>query len=295
MTPKKKTYVELFPSIRQKQWEWPAIANFSLGGAGAGFHCFIFLTTYLGNDAYINLNAFLLKLLGPTIVTIGLMLLLIEAGRPSRTFHLIRRLRLSWMSREVLFYLIFLLTALVDYVSPSVALRLVSVTCAVGLILSQGFIVHDSKAVSAWNRPAVPWLFLLSGIASGAVIALLISLISAIPSSPEFLLIAILSIAANSVIWTVYLFYSGHGDEDFRSATQALRRPVSLAAILGLGHFLPLGLILILYSVNNRKVGGHYSTFLAIVSGVLILAGVFLQKAALIHQAGGKRRIGFDF
>jgi DMSO reductase anchor subunit len=294
MTPDHKRYLELFPPQKQREWGWPAVANFTLGGAGAGFHLFSVIVPTLGNVAFFYSNTFFLKLLGPILVTVGLMILPIEAGRSSRSFHLIRQLKKSWISREIFFYVIFLLAVLIDYFSPSVPLYLISVGGALGVMISQGFIVYDSKAVTAWNRLAVPWFFLSSGIASGAGVALFLSIKGLIHLSQPFLMAAMFGLAANFIIWIIYLFLPGHGDRAFRSATHPLRRPISLIAILGFGHCLPFGLILFILAAGLDGIGEHHLSYLTILSAVLVIIGVSMQKTALLHQASGKRSIGFN-
>ena len=215
MTLNTKKYVELFPPQNQKDWRWPAIANFIFGGAGAGFYCFHFSRLLYQQRSDSNPNLFLIKLLGPIMIAFGFMFLPIEAGRPSRSFHLIRQYKDSWISREIIFFLIFLLTALGDYFFDSFPLYLLSVGCAVGFIFSQGFIVYDSKAVTAWSRPVVPWVFLSSSISSGASVALFLTQSGLIALSPMFIMIVMFSIAANAITWLLYLFPpSGHNDED---------------------------------------------------------------------------------
>jgi DMSO reductase anchor subunit len=294
MTPVKTTFVELSPPVNQREWGWPAIVNFSLASAGAGYHIIGFLITLLEEGAAAGANALFLEWLGPMMVTFGLMVLALESGRPSRSFYLMRHFRQSWISRELIFYVIFLLAALGGLVSPSLVMRLLAVAGAVGLLVSHGFVVYDSKAVTAWNRPAVHLVFICAGITSGAAVGLLLFPLHPLPLSLTGRLV-LWGIAANAGAWLLYLFISGKSDAAFRSATRTLRRPASLAAILGAGHILPFLLILALLSVRPGLHTVRNGNPLAVLSALLILFGTILQKIALLRMASGKRSLGFNY
>ena len=294
MTSDSNTFVELSPPVNQREWGWPAIVNFTLGSAGAGYHTVGFLMTLLVNGAPAQTDAIFLEWVGPLMVTVGLMVLPLESGRPSRSFYLLRHLRHSWISRELLFYVVFLVAALGDLVSPSPVMRLLSVVGALGLLISHGFIVYDSKAVTAWNRPVVHLVFICAGITSGTAIGLLLSPVY----SQLFSLtgrLAVLCVAANAGVWLLYLFFSKRDDTAFRSATRLLHRSVSLGAILGVGHIMPVVIILALLSVGPGFFSVRLANVLAILSAFLILFGTMLQKVALLRKASGKRSLGFNY
>ena len=155
--------IQVVGSERQEAWHWPAVINFTLGGAGAGLYI---VASIVGNPTHRGLAAML--------VVAGFAVVALEAGRPLRAHHLWRNLRQSWMSREVLAAMIFISVSLLDSYRPSAVLATVSAASATALLLCHGFILYRARALPAWNVPIMPVLFITSGLAAGAGAALLV-------------------------------------------------------------------------------------------------------------------------
>jgi len=251
--------IQILGPDRQRDWRWPAVINFTLGGAGAGFY----ILAALGGDAPRGW-------LAPLLVVAGLAAVALEAGRPLRAHHLLRNLGRSWMSREVFAALMFVVAGLLDSYRPSLALSVVAVTSAAALLLCQGFIVYRAGALPAWNVPVMPVLFISSGLAAGAGVALL-----AWPHATAG--IGLACIGANLVAWLVYLW--GTRERAFRQATRVLRRPGALIVVVGLGHVLP-GILLGLALARTGSTGA------ALVAGAAMIVGSLSQKAGVVLWAG---------
>ena len=280
--------IELIPPRTQKIWHWPAVANLVLSGAGTGFYLLIFIDAFLYGNAFAASKPLPFGLVAPVIVSLGFFTLTLEAGRPFRGQYLFRHLRHSWISREVLAFAIFVPAAFFDWLFPNPILRALSFLSALGLMITQGFIVYRTKAITSWNVPIIPIYFISSGLASATGLALLIGILVKIPVVRGLPTIAIVCVIANLVVWILYLYRSR--SIDFRLATGKLRRPLALITTVGLGHVIPLILLLYL-TKTHAETGAKFSYIFAVLSGLAIFSGVTLQKNAIILKSAYIRGI----
>ena len=272
--------VEMVSPRRQRVWRWPAAINFILGGMGAGLYLFSLLMTWLGTPAPTGF-----KLLAPALTALGLLSLTVEAGRPLRSLHLFRALHHSWMSREALAGALFIVTAVLSWIWSPVWLSLLTAVFAAGFILSQGFIVYRAYAVTAWNKPVVPWLFFLSGLAAGGGLTLMIAAFEDAASLASMARIGLVSLSAGGAAWVWYLFSSL--DTAFEAAVSSLRSPKALTLTLVVGHVLPILLLLLMTMIDNHS----GQTILALIAGIMIIVGNAAQKLQLILKAGALKGI----
>lgn len=290
--------MELIRPMKQTVWEWPAVANFSLGGIGTGFYLLGLLIAALpGGDmsqsplwnavpsATLRTG---FKLLGPALAGLGFLALTTEAGRPLRGLHLFRHLRRSWMSRETLAGAVFIPAAVVDWLFPYPALRTLAAIGAVGLMISQGFIVYRSRAVTAWNVPLMPLFFVTSAFATGCGLVLLLVPLSGMALGWNLMVIGLICVVLNLVVWLLYLRRAG---DDFQEATQALRRPDALILMVGVGHLLPVLLLLLALLASGPDAGVGFQNIAAALAGLAMMAGGVSQKAGIILEAGYLRAI----
>jgi len=281
--------VELISPMKQKRWGWPAVANFILGGAGAGFYLLSFLTMILEAGTFALSEPASFGLLAPVLVSLGFLALTIEAVRPLRGRHLFRHVRHSWISRETLAGAIFVPAAVLDWLFPHPALGVLAVAAALGLMISQGFIVYRARAVTAWNVPIMPLLFMSSGLASGGGLVLLVAALDRLPLARGLVVIGLICVVLNLAVWLLYLRWS-HATP-FRLATDALCRPIAVILTAVLGHVVPLLLLLLLLirpGVDARVELPHVVTAL---SGLAMIVGGMSQKVGIILAAGYTREI----
>ena len=285
---KELTDVQLISPARQNHWGWPAVANFFLGGAGTGFYLLSILATILTGGASAVSKPIVFGLLAPLLIGIGFLVLTIEAGRPLRGRYLFRQVWHAWISRETLACAIFVPAVILDQLFPHLIFRLVAVVAALGLMISQGFIVYCARAVTAWNVPIMPLLFLSSGFASGGGLVLLVAAFGWLPFGQGLAVVALICVVLSLVVWVLYLRWSR--SVAFQLATKDLRRPIALIVSVGLGHIVPLLLLLIVIGVSAGRefqvphiVGG--------LSGLAMIVGGLSQKAGIIMDAGYTREI----
>lgn len=284
----------VIPSVRQEVWRWPSIALFVLGGMGSGLYLSsALLTLSTGGPALFAAGPIPYGPAACLTVILGFLLVMGEAGRPLRGPHALYNIRQSWMSREILALLIFVSAVLIDLVTPSVAIRALSAGAAFMLILCQGFIVYESRAMPSWNNLFIPPVFISSGLSSGFGLLFLIA--DAQPPArggvPE--LTGSILLALNLAIFLIYLFSSR--DRSFLSASRNLRKPLLFLINAGIGGVLPLLLLSLLLASTERSGIGSVKQGMALIAGVAMIIGGAGQKTSIITAAGFTKGISLDF
>src|SRR3990167_7582841 len=136
----------VLPAIRQTLWGPLAVANFVLGGMGAGAYVVAALLSVFAPTP-------LLEFTRPSsllLVVAGFLCVAAEAGRPFRGPNVLRMIRSSWMSRELWAGGAFVLLVLADLLRPAPWLRPLALLAAVVFILSQGLILSRARGIAAW-------------------------------------------------------------------------------------------------------------------------------------------------
>lgn len=264
------------------------MANFTFGSAGAGLFVLNLVFGLAAPDDRIPTSRDWLALVPLAVVAGSLLVLSLEAGRPSRWFHLLRNLRTSWMSREVLGATLFFGGGLCHWFSPHAVWDAVGAVGTVLFALSHGFIVYRARAIPAWSTPFVVPFFLTSALAAGAGIWLVLAACRAPTLVEAHVSIAFVAVfLLNGATWCAYVFVPR--EEHFRRATSALRRVRELLLAVGLCHLLPailvLGTLLRDGSVRGITAAGVF------LAGCLVIAGAWFQKHRILRTSGFLREI----
>lgn len=269
---------ELLAPIKQILWGRLAVANFFLGGAGAG--------AYLGAVALSGLSATPLVraagLVGPLLVLAGFLSVAIETGRPFRGPRVLRMVRRSWMSRESWAGGAFVGLAAADLVRPWGGWRLAAALAALLFILAQGWVLERCRGVPAWNVPLLPPVFLVSAFVSGAGVLGLTAPFATRDAERLALTTAGL-IVVSGFVWIAYSAWPG--DRVFRQVAGMLSQNAAILGIFVVGHLLPLVMLIL---------GLRFPAFAvatAVLAGAGILIGQLQAKAWLILRAGVLRPI----
>jgi phenylacetyl-CoA:acceptor oxidoreductase subunit 2 len=256
---------------QQTQWDWRAAGNFVCGGAGGGLIVFAVLSGAEGSD----LAALLLA--GIALVGAGLLCVWLEIGRPLRALHVFFNPRTSWMTREA-FVATLLMPVALTAAAGLTELRWLAAPLALAFVYCQARIVHGAKGIPAWRESLVVPLLVLTGLAEGGGLLLLLMLVHA---AREPLLLGLIGamVLARALLWPVY-----------RRRLAAPAAPRALAALdaagrwlQGAGSILPL---LLLALVTSGYAGGAVSAVLLVVAGLLIAGAGAWLKFTLITRAG---------
>ena len=248
---------------KQHVWEWLALGNFLMGGAGGG----LYVTAHaLALYTMVN-NLELLSLLSITLVIAGLLCVMAEAGKPSRAMGVIRNLRTSWMSREALFASGFIILAALDtLILQNMILRTIAWVSALGYVVCQSFMLAASKKIPAWNTPATAPLFITLSIATGAGIISMINAAEVISLIDTLLAIAVLVVGASYAAWP-------GATEYFR---QALRREGNIT-------YLAAGLLIVTLAIIPTVLHNNQ-----LAAGLLLIAGTSVMKYTIIIRMSYK-------
>ena len=267
---------------KQNAWKMPAVLNLTLGGMGAGYYliALLLIVPHSADWTQSLAQAAMLKLLGPLLVCIGLLSLTVEAGHPFKSIYLLTNLRHSWMSREALAALVFILAAVLDWLTPGAILRGIAGLAALVFILAQGMIVWRASGVFTWNTPVVPWFFLTCALATGCGVMLVVGRVFSTSSWVSLSLVTVVITILNSIVWLVYLNTPG---EVFQRETKPLRQMSHIARTLGVGHALPIALLLIALTMPMP--------FVIPVAGVALIFGGVIQKSEFAFEASTMRSV----
>lgn len=117
------------------------------------------------------------------LTTAGLLSSTFHLGRPERAWRAFSQWRSSWLSREgVVAVATFVpaglaglswLTGIGQSGAVQVA-ELLAVVCALATLWCTGMIYASLTTIRAWNRPSVPWLYVLLGLATGGLLCSLL-------------------------------------------------------------------------------------------------------------------------
>ena len=269
--------VALIPATPQRLWGPPAVANFALGGLGAGFYLVAVAAAALGASPAVALASWL----GPALVLAGFAAVAAEAGRPLRGPRVLRRVRTSWMSRELVLGAAFAGLAGAGLLVASPLLRLLAALAATGVVLAQGFLVRRARGVAAWDVAVMPAVFLLSALLAGAGLFLAVETAAGRPPGGGVLGSTLFLLVLGTFVWLVYVTWSA--DDAIVRATRPLRDGAAAIAVTAGGYVLPFALTVVALALGEAGA--------ALAAGVLMVVAQVQAKWLLILTVGDLRPI----
>ncbi len=270
------------PVQKQSAWHLSAALNLTLGGMGAGFYLVTLLLILPESSSWTQslMQTAVFKLLGPLLVGMGLLSLTTEAGQPVHSIYLLTNLRRSWMSREALAGVIFIVAAVLDWLVPNPVLRGIASLAGLFFIVAQGMIVSRASSVITWYAPIVALFFLTCGLATGSGLMLIVSSLFRVPSTVSLPLVGLVTAIANALVWYVYLRTPG---EAFQRGIEPLRQPSNMALTIGVGHLLPI--VLLIAALASPQ------PLTIAVAGLALIFGGVRQKFGLAFKASAVRSL----
>jgi DMSO reductase anchor subunit len=274
-TPANRRPLELIAATKQTLWGMPAVLNFTLGGLGAGFY----VAATLGGAGATALAAWL----APALVLAGFAAVAWEAGRPLRGLRVLRGVATSWMSRELWLGGLFILLALADDALPQPGLRLLAAAAAVALVLAQGGMLKNARAIAAWSVPMMPVVFTAAAAVSGLGLLLLAELMAGRRPGQMLLATTLVVLGLGLLVWLAFLASSS--DPAFVRATAPLRRGATATEIIVAGYAAPLALLALALAFPAWAPGP------TAVAASLALLGQVRARSVLILTAGQRRPV----
>jgi len=152
---------------------------------------------------------------------------------------------------------------------------------AVGLVLAQGAMLTQARAVAAWSVPMMPAVFGASAAVSGTALLLLAGLLAGRQPDRRLLVMTMVALVGGLLVWSRYLGSSV--DPAFLSATAPLRQgPVAVELVLA-GYAAPFTLLALALG------GAPWAPAPAALAAILAVAAQYRAKSALILAAGRRR------
>ncbi len=186
--------------LQQQHWDWKAAGNFICGGIGTG----LFVFTALASLRYDELVPLGWAALG--IVALGLFLVLLKIGRPSRFINVLRQPQRSWMAREAWIAAVFFPLAGLALWSQIPTLLIVGAAVATLFLCSQAMILKEAKGIPAWRIAWIVPLLLVTGLAEGSGL-FLAAIVQFAALQPLFWPVAAIAVALaglRSWVWRSY-------------------------------------------------------------------------------------------
>jgi hypothetical protein len=155
------------------------------------------------------------------------------------------------------------------------------VAAAVALVLAQGAILRQARAIAAWSVPVMPAVFLAAAAVSGVGLLLLAGLLAGRPPDARLLMITLAMLVGGLLVWLAYLGSSA--DPVFLGATAPLRQGALAVELVVGGYVAPVALLALALGE------APWAPASAALAALLAVAGQCRAKGALILAAGQRR------
>ena len=255
---------------RQRNWDARAAANFVCGGAGAGLVVFAALAGVPGPALTVTLLA------GLALIGTGLLCVWHELGRPLRALHVFFHPQTSWMTREA--YVAALLFPLGVAAAAGVAgLAPVAGALAFAFVFCQGRMLQGARGVPAWRHALVAPLLVITGLAEGAGLWLVVAAWLRIGTQTLLTIFGAL-VLLRIVIWLAYRRAIATQSPNAHRALDVTSRVLQLV-----GTLVPLAAVAL---VATGAVSGMSTFVVAAIAGVAAAASGAHVKFTLVTKAG---------
>lgn len=264
---------------------WPLILFTLISQTAVGMYTVVVGISLVSNDLSASTRSHVLLIVF-ILMVVGLFLSLTHLGSPAKAFWVVVNLRKSWLSREILFALLFTAcVALSGYLewqghtSQFIDGFITGITLVFGFtfIISMGTL-YRLRTVKFWNTPLTPISFFLTSLIMGGAVGGWIVIENKRPLHPFVIgLFILLAIELwLTYLWTVRLYELRIASKEELSS---LSNPKKITLILR-PLFTILGLIIlgILFINGNYPTGGYMFGVSFIIIGEIL--GRYLFYAA---------------
>ncbi|MBI2917126.1 MAG: polysulfide reductase NrfD [Chloroflexi bacterium] len=279
----------------QTAWGWKVAAYLFLAGVGAGAYLDAQLLDWL-NEGLPLASSIGVALSWP-LVAVGTLFLVWDLGMPLRFWRAGTVPSRSWISRGVIILMVFLGLAFLQSVASAwpwtileraegarMALAALGGLFALLTLAYTGLLLGAVRPIPFWTMPALPLLFIASGMSTGGMaIHLALPFYGTGEQAAQVASFDAWVIAIEMLVLVVYLMGT-YGTTGRPSVLVLVTGPLSATFWFGLvllGLALPLGAALV------ESVGGVEGAALAVIGAVPGLAGGYILRY-LVIAAGVK-------
>lgn len=276
--------------VTQKSWGWRIATYLFLAGLGSGSAlvgiAYGFLFKYPSAVAKVGLT------MGPPFVMMGCIFLLLDLGRPSFSYLMMRRPKDSWIARGFFILSGFILIGLIDivlWIGPwplikdwSSLWNFLGCVVTVFAVLTSIYpaLLLGYFPIPLWNTPILPVLFLVSSASMG-IAAIILWMVHALgfPSQEVSLLLRLDALLIVSEIFLLILYF--HGMNLFKTAKISARNilvgrfaPLFWGGVVLIGLVIPFVLEMVgswpLVPTLCVLIGGYLLRYIIVMGGIKI-------------------------
>jgi len=275
---------------RRKSRDGALLLALFIGGIGAGQFV---ASTWLIDYPLSALFGLVLVAVGKTTAH------LIYLGRPSRFYRLFLRPHSSWISRGLIFMVIFVVVGL-GYLAPAFGftwlpwttgdpfgqmLWAIATIAAFIVMIYDGFVLASCKSISSWHTMLLPVMFFTYALAGGVAMTSLTA-IAARTTSLSVDTMVTLDTFLLAAMLTLVIFYVLHLASSDTTAKESLRRLLmSKMAVIFIGLAIVAGLLipLILTFVHQAAAQETMASAMLVASAMLELAGDLSVRHSILR------------
>lgn len=286
--PSGRTQMEWGFGGRRKWKDGALLMALFLGGIGAGQYV---ISTWL-------IESTLSAVVGVIIVGAGKTIAhLLYLGRPLRFYRLFLRPWSSWISRGLIFMVVFLLAA-AAYLAPEYgfdwlpwtadssggyAIWIVSMMSAFLVMVYDGFVLASCKSISSWHTALMPPLFFTYALAGGVALTSLTMIADqgTLLDPETFVTLDAILLSTMFALVVIYIVNLAASTETARDSLRKLTR--TNVAIAFIGVAIIAGLLAPLSLTYYHEVSGSVASALLVTAAVLELAGDLSVRHSILR------------
>jgi len=275
---------------RRKYRDGALLMALFLGGIGAGQ--FVISTWFI--DSVTS------ALVGVLVVAVGKTVAhLVYLGQPTRFYRLFLKPRTSWISRGLIFMVVFVAFS-AAYLAPDIgfewvpwttesalgeAIWLAAVMSAALVMVYDGFVLASCKSISAWNTALMPPLFFTYAIAGGVAMTYLTMTITGGTILDQKTMTDLDAVLLSTMLALVVIYVVNMAAST-STAREALRRLIATRlaiAFIGLAMVAGLLVPLALTYLHEMEIESAVASALLATSSILELAGDLSVRHSILR------------
>ena len=228
---------------------------------------------------------------GLALVCVGATALFTHLGHPLRFWRVISKTHVTWISRGAIFTGGLIGFGVLSLFLPEgnvlgMLCQMISVMCALVVMLYTGFLFSSMNAIPFWNTSLLPILFLAHSIASAGVVLLGLLALSGqrLADSPREVSAVLAMLFFSLVLSWVYTRSappSEAAQESVRLLTQDRLKSVFLVGGGIVGLAVPIVMVVLAYSISPQM--GVISALFVLVALVLRIVGDVAFRSAVLR------------